>query len=49
LMCQDTIREAAYRLQDEHNISVSTPLTHVLMETETKIAPAKSAKSKAKK
>ena len=48
LMCQDTIREAAYRLQEEHGISVSTPLTHVLMEAETKKAPAKSAKNKAK-
>lgn len=48
LMCQDTIREAAYRLKEEHGISVSTPLTHVLMEAETKKAPAKSAKNKAK-
>ncbi len=34
LMCQDTIREAAYRLQEKHGISVSTPLTHKLMESD---------------
>ena len=49
LMCQDTIREAAYRLQEEHGIPVSTPLTHVLKESETKKAPAKSARNKARK
>ncbi len=32
LMCQDTIREAAYRLQKTHGISVSTPLTHKMIE-----------------
>jgi len=49
LMCQDTIREAAYRLQEKHCISVSTPLTHVLMESEAKKAPAKPTKNKVKK
>ena len=49
LMCQDTIREAAYRLQEEHGISVRTPLTYQLVESDHEKAPAKSVKKSTSK
>ena len=49
LMCQDTIREAAYRLQEKHGISVSTPLTHKLMESDQRPDLAKPTKKQSSK
>ena len=49
LMCQDTIREAAYRLQEKHGISVSTPLTHKLMESDQLTGLAKPTKKQSSK
>ena len=34
IACQNTVREAAYDLQDKHGIQVSTPLTHKLLSSE---------------
>ena len=39
IACQNTVREAAYDLQDKHGIQVSTPLTHKLLSSEENPEP----------
>jgi small-conductance mechanosensitive channel len=46
LVCQDTLREAAYRLQETHGIPVSTPLTHQHVETSARPKEKSSAMKK---
>tara|TARA_Y100000588_G_scaffold224950_1_gene238881 strand:+ start:228 stop:1361 length:1134 start_codon:yes stop_codon:yes gene_type:complete len=48
LLCQDTVRESAFRLHETHGISLSTPLTHQEADSSYAFAaPPTSAKKKA--